>query len=45
MNKPTYRDLEKGLKDLIEKIFSTVNQHFDDAPQNDDMTMIVLRRE
>jgi hypothetical protein len=45
MNKPTYSDLEKRLKELIEKIFSTVNQHFDDAPQNDDMTMIVFRRE
>jgi len=37
-------DLDKSAKELIESIFTTVKKHFGDATQNDDMTMIVLRR-
>ena len=37
-------NLDISSKNLIENIFSSVNKHFGDASQNDDMTMIVLRR-
>jgi PAS domain S-box-containing protein len=37
-------NLDISANNLIEKIFSSVNKHFGDASQNDDMTMIVLRR-
>jgi len=30
--------------ELIEKIIAAVNLHFGDAPQNDDMTIIILKR-
>ena len=36
--------LEKSAEELIESMFAVVKNHFGDAPQNDDMTMIVLRR-
>lgn len=38
-------NLDNSASELIEKIFSTVNKHFNNAPQNDDMTMIAFRRE
>ena len=37
-------NLEKSSARIIETLFSTVNAHFGDVPQNDDMTMIVVRR-
>jgi PAS domain S-box-containing protein len=37
-------NLDKSANKLIELLFSTVNKHFGDTPQNDDMTMIVVRR-
>jgi sigma-B regulation protein RsbU (phosphoserine phosphatase) len=37
-------NLEKSSKKLIEILFSEVSKHFDGTPQNDDMTMIVVKR-
>jgi len=37
-------NLNKSSKKLIEFTFSKVNKHFGDTSQNDDMTMIVIRR-
>jgi sigma-B regulation protein RsbU (phosphoserine phosphatase) len=38
------RDNGDSAIELIEKIKAAVKLHFGDAPQNDDMTMIILRR-
>jgi PAS domain S-box-containing protein len=37
-------NLNKSSNEIIEGLFSTVNKHFGNASQNDDMTMIVLQR-
>jgi serine phosphatase RsbU (regulator of sigma subunit) len=38
------RDNGDSANESIEKIIAAVNLHFGDASQNDDMTMIILKR-
>ncbi len=44
LRKIVQRDNGNSANDVIEKIIAAVNLHFGDASQNDDMTIIILKR-